>query len=181
MTQDPVDKTPVNLSPSESIENKQLDFDRKKYSKIRGWLIFLIVTLMFLTPAGGSRLLSLTDENYKSYLKNNSFVPEKLLPTLKLYKASIRVCMGLSFISGLLLLLRLRIGVTITKLFLITNVTVALIMPVLMLLMDSQERINQLMFEEGLTDIPGRLIVCGAWYAYLLKSKRVASVYRLKK
>ena len=88
--------------------------------------------------------------------------------------------MGLSFISGLLLLLKLRIGVTATKLFLIANVTAALVIPVMMLMVDPQERINQLIFKEGLTEIPARLIVSAAWYAYLAKSKRVAAVYGLK-
>jgi hypothetical protein len=76
--------------------------------------------------------------------------------------------------------LRLRIGVRTTKLFLIANVTAALVIPVMMLMVDSQERINQRIFEEGLTEIPARLIVSAAWYAYLVKSKRVAAVYGLK-
>ena len=95
-------------------------------------------------------------------------------------KVSTQILIGFSFISGLLLLLRLRIGVTTTKLFLIANVTAALVIPVMMLVVDPQERINQLMFKEGLTDIPARLIVSVVWYVYLVKSKRVAAVYGLK-
>jgi Protein of unknown function (DUF2569) len=177
MTQDPIDQLPVNPPASDSTENKQ--FDQKKYKKIRGWLIFLIVALMFLTPSAGSRLLYQTDKAYREYFRLVP-APETLDTTLNIYKVSTQVLMGLSFISGLLLLLRLRIGVTTTKLFLIANVTAALVVPVMMLMVDSQERINQLIFKEGLTDIPARLIVSAAWYAYLVKSKRVAAVYGLK-
>jgi Protein of unknown function (DUF2569) len=177
MTPDPIDQTPVNLLASDSTENKQVD--QKKYKKIRGWLIFLIITLMFLTPGTGARLLDQTDKAYREYV---SLVPapETLDTTLNIYKVPTRILMGLSFISGLLLLLKLRIGVTTTKLFLIANVTAAVVLPVLMLMVDSQERINQLFFKEGLTEIPARLIVSAAWYAYLVKSKRVAAVYGLK-
>jgi hypothetical protein len=174
MTLDPIDQHPVNPPASDSTENKQVD--QKKYKKVRGWLIFLIVTLMFLTPSAGSRLLVQTDKAYREYV-NLVPAPETLDTTLNIYKVFTRILMGLSFISGLLLLLRLRIGVTTTKLFLIANVTAALVIPVMMLMVDSQERINQLIFKEGLTDIPARLIVSAAWYAYLVKSKRVAAVY----
>lgn len=177
MTLDPIDQPPMNPLASDSTENKQVD--QKKYKKIRGWLIFLIVALMFLTPSAGSRLLVQTDNAYREYV-NLVSAPETLDTTLNIYKVSILILIGLSFISGLLLLLRLRIGVTTTKLFLIANVTAALVIPVMMLMVDSQERINQLIFKEGLTEIPARLIVSAAWYAYLLKSKRVAAVYGLK-
>src|SRR5262249_14977585 len=121
---------------SDSTENKQVD--QKKYKKIRGWLIFLIVTLMFLTPGAGSQLLYQTNKAYREYVSRVP-APETLDTTLKIYKVSTRILMGLSFISGLLLLLRLRIGVTTTKLFLIANVTAALFVPVMMLMVDSQE------------------------------------------
>src|SRR5262249_28221070 len=124
-------------------------------------------------------LLDKTDKAFRVYVSRVP-APETLGTTLKIYKAPIWILMGLSFISGLLLLLRLRIGVTTTKLFLIANVTAALVVPVMMLMVDSQERINQLFFEAGLTEIPARLIVSAAWYAYLVKSKRVAAVYGLK-
>jgi len=177
MTLDPIDQPPVNPPASDSTENKQVH--QKKYKKVRGWLIFLIVTLMFLMPSAGSRLLVRTDIAYREYV-NLVSAPETLDTTLKIYKVSTQILMGLGFISGLLLLLRLRIRVTITKLFLIANVTAALVIPVMMLMVDSQERINQLIFKEGLTDIPARLIFSAAWYAYLMKSKRVAAVYGLK-
>ena len=177
MTLDPIDQTPVNPLTSDSTENKQVD--QKKYKKIRGWLIFLIVSLMFLTPGTGSRLLHETDKAYREYVSLKP-APETLDTTLNIYKVSTWILMGFSFISGLLLLLRLRIGVTTTKLFLIANLTAALVVPVMMLMVDSQERINQLFFKEGLTEIPARLIVSAAWYAYLVKSKRVAAVYGLK-
>jgi len=177
MTLDPIDQPPVNLPASDSAENKQVD--QKKYKKIRGWLIFLIVSLMFLTPSAGSRLLYQTDEAHRVYVSRVP-APETLDTTLNIYKVSTWILMGFSFISGLLLLLRLRIGVTTTKLFLIANLTAALVVPVMMLMVDSQERINQLFFKEGLTEIPARLIVSAAWYAYLVKSKRVAAVYGLK-
>jgi hypothetical protein len=177
MTLDPIDQTPLNPPASYSTENKQVD--QEKYKKIRGWLIFLIVTLMFLTPSVGSRLLYQTDKAYREYV---SLVPapDTLDTTLNMYKVPTRILMGFSFVSGLLLLLRLRIGVTATKLYLIANVTAALVIPVMMLVVDPRERINRLMFKEGLTDIPARLIVSVAWYVYLVKSKRVAAVYGLK-
>jgi hypothetical protein len=178
MTLDPIDQTSVNPPASDTTEDKQVD--QKKYKKIRGWLIFLIVTLMLLTPSGGARLLDQTDKAYREYVSLVPAAPKTLATTLKIYKVSILILIGLSFISGILLLLRLRIGVTTTKLFLIANVTGALVMPGVMLMVDSQERINQLFFEEGLTEIPARVIVTGAWYAYLVKSKRVAAVYGLK-
>jgi hypothetical protein len=177
MTIDPIDQTPLNPPASDSTENKQVD--QKKYKKVRGWLIFLIVTLMFLTPSAGSRLLYQTDKAYREYV-NLVPAPKTIDTTLNTYKVSTRILMGFSFISGLLLLLRLRIGVKTTKLFLIANVTAAIVVPVMMLMVDSQERINQLMFKEGLTEIPARLIVSAAWYVYLVKSKRVAAVYGLK-
>jgi Protein of unknown function (DUF2569) len=177
MTLDPIDQTPANPPAYDLTINKQVA--QKNYKKIRGWLIFLIVSLMFLTPSAGSRLLYRTDEARRVYVSRVS-APETLDTTLNIYKVSIQIMMGLSFISGALLLLRLRIGVMTTKLFLIANVTAALVVPVMMLMVDSQERINQLFFKEGLTEIPARLIVSAAWYAYLVKSKRVAAVYGLK-
>jgi len=177
MTVDPIDRTPANPPAYDLTINKQVD--QEKYKKIRGWLIFLIVSLMLLTPSVGSRLLFQTNEARRVLVSRVS-APETLDTTLNIYKVSIQILMGLGFISGLLLLLRLRIGVTTTKLFFIANVTAALVVPVMMLLVDSQERINQLLFKEGLTDIPARLIVSAAWYAYLVKSKRVAAVYGLE-
>jgi len=177
MTTDPISQTPMNPPDSGMTENNQVDL--KKYKKIRGWLIFLIITLMLITPSTGQRILDEEDKAYREYITLFP-APETLATTLKIYKVSKRILMGFSFISGLLLLLRLRIGVTATKLFLIANVTDALVTPGMMLMVDSQEEINQLYFEQGLIAIPFRLITSGAWYAYLLKSKRVAAVYKLK-
>src|SRR5262249_44033852 len=109
MTIDPINQTPVNPPASDSTEKKHVH--QKKYKKIRGWLIFLIVTLMFLTPGAGSQLLYQTNKAYREYVSRVP-APETLDTTLKIYKVSTRILMGLSFISGLLLLLRLRIGVT---------------------------------------------------------------------
>jgi hypothetical protein len=68
MALDPIDQTPVNPPASDSTENIQVD--QRKYKKIRGWLIFLIVILIFLTPGAGSRLLDQTDKAYREYVSS---------------------------------------------------------------------------------------------------------------
>ncbi len=137
---------------------------------IGGWLLLLSLMLLILFP--GSMLFDLLLGWYhgiKGYFEmlpsyRNFYIVDT---PLKIY------LIGVSFLAGWFIINRQHSGLTMVKVFLISNIIVRFLNLVMPTLFSVQSDVKHILEIDAAIHLAIALITCAIVYSYLLKSKRV--------
>jgi hypothetical protein len=162
----------VNLDQFRPVGSASVDF---RYSGVRGWLMFFIITLVLLSPLGTCSALGQYDQAWKPF-----YTTYPLLRTIGLINLVVGFGLVCFSVYAGIKLWRIRPNaVHIAKTYLLVLAISSIVLTCLPLFAGLPERANTAILEALPVDVIKLLVYPTLWYFYLNNSKRVATTYSL--
>ena len=154
-------------------DKRVVDSLDSRYRGIGGWLVFLIISLTFISPLALLNGILRESEFWARYFPR----APHLVVIIRITNIIIGCVIAFSVYAGLSLWQKWPKAVTVAKIFLISLLVVSIVLPFLPLTVDLPESLHDAILDQARYSIPVQLVYPVVWYSYLTFSKRVARTY----
>lgn len=151
--------------------------DKQGPTGIGGWLAFFCVILLVISPGANYLYYTETQKSLEEARAVNPVLAQQLADFLRPLTLAPLLMIGVSFVTGIMMLARAPGAVLVAKI--VTFIPLLVGIGSLLMVNNSTlpKEVNDGMRQGAMQDIFRGLVFCGIWFTYLCRSVRVKNTY----